>query len=403
MKIVVVGAGASGLMCAYKLKENGHDVILIDKNEKVGKKIYITGKGRCNLTNNCSNEEFFNNIVSNPKFLFSAYYNFNAQDTMEFFENQGVKLVTERGNRVFPESYKAGDIAQALYAANKNIGVTIKLNEKVTSIEHFEDSFLVRTNKGAYGTDRVVIATGGLSYSHTGSTGDGYTFAKMFGHEIIRTVPSLITLRIKEKIPQNLLRFTLKNVTLKMTGEGFKHEEFGEITFYKEGVAGAAALTTSAYINRFNKPLKLSIDFKPALSFEKLDDRLLRDMKDPKNLIVNDLIGKLLPREIRDWFVQLTHINLEDKLCDLTKEKRERIVQNIKDFELTYVGLDDIERATVTAGGVSVKEINPKTMESKLVPGLYFCGEVIDVDAFTGGFNLQIAFSTAALIAKNLY
>ena len=401
MRIIVVGAGPSGLMCSYKLREKGYDVILLEKNEKVAKKVYITGKGRCNITNNCTSEEFFNNVVNNPKFLYSAYNNFTSQDTMEFFESRGVKLITERGNRVYPASYKPQDIVHCLYEANKSLGVDIKLNEPVISIDKKEDTFIVVTKKNTYKADKVVIATGGKSYAHTGSTGDGYTFAKHFGHTIIEPVPALITLRIKEEIPAILQRFTFKNVSLKVITPKFKKEEFGEITFYKEGVAGATALTISSLINRIDpKEVSIEIDFKPALDNKKLDNRVIREIQNKENKNVKELVHKLLPKEIVDWFLKVSKIDGELPLSNLNKNIRETIVNSLKGFKLTYIGLDDIDRAVVTSGGVSTKEVNPNTLESKITPGLYFSGEVLDVDCFTGGYNLQIAICTGALIAR---
>ena len=398
MKIIVIGAGPSGLMCSYKLKEKGFDVLLLEKNEKVAKKVYITGKGRCNITNNCSKEDFFNNVVNNPKFLYSAYNNFTSQDTMEFFESRGVKLIIERGNRVYPASYKPQDIVSCLYESCKNFGVEIKLNEPVISIDK-KDCFIVKTKKNVYEADKVVIATGGKSYAHTGSTGDGYKFAEHFGHTIIEPVPALITLRIKEEIPAILQRFTFKNVSLKVTTPNFKKEEFGEITFYKEGVAGAASLTVSSLINRIDPSLvKIEIDFKPALDHKKLDARVIREIQSKENKTVKELVHKLLPKEIVDWFLKISKINGDLDVVTLSKEVRENIVNNLKGFKLSYIGLDDIDRAVVTSGGVSTKEVNPNTLESKLVPGLYFSGEVLDVDCFTGGYNLQTAISTGDLI-----
>ena len=403
MKIIVIGAGPSGLICSYKLRERGFDVILIDKNEKVGRKIYITGKGRCNVTNNCTREEFFDNIVTNPKFLYSAYNAFNSQDTMELFESNGVPLVTERGNRVFPVSYNAGDIAETLYRINKNSGVQIKLNETVKNVYKKEDAFVVETNKNIYTADRVVISTGGKSYSHTGSTGDGYKFAKNFGHTIINPVPGLTALKIKEEIPTNLYKFTLKNVALKAKYGNTKIQEFGEITFYKEGVAGPISLTISSLINKVEiEKVSLEIDFKPALDNSKLDQRIIRETQNKANKTVEDLIHKLLPSDIVPWFIKNSGIKPDRLVIDLKKEEREQILSNLKSFKLTYLGLDDIDHAIITSGGISVKEINPKNLESKLVNGLFFTGEVIDVDAFTGGFNMQIAFSTGALVAKEI-
>ena len=403
MKIIVIGAGPSGLMCSYKLKEKGFDVLLLEKNEKVAKKVYITGKGRCNITNNCSKEDFYNNVVNNPKFLYSAYNNFTSQDTMEFFESRGVKLITERGNRVYPASYNPQDIVACLYEACKNEGVEIKLNEPVLSIDTKENIFIVKTKKNIYKADKVVISTGGKSYAHTGSTGDGYKFAEHFGHTIIEPVPALITMRIKEEIPAILQRFTFKNVSLKVIAPNFKREEFGEITFYKEGVAGATALTLSSLINRLDPAaIKIEIDFKPALDEKKLDARVIREIQNKENNTVKELVHKLLPKEIVDWFLKISKIDGNLPLSNLSKAVRKSIVKNLKSFKLTYIGLDDIDRAVVTSGGVSTKEVNPNTLESKLVPGLYFSGEVLDVDCFTGGYNLQTAICTGALISKKL-
>lgn len=403
MKIIVIGAGPSGLICSYKLRNQDNEVVLIDKNEKVGRKIYITGKGRCNLTNNCSWEEFFDNVVTNPKFLYSAYSNFSSQDTMELFESNKVKLVTERGNRVFPASYKASDIVDALFNLCKKAGVNFKLQESVTSIYKDGDSFVVTTNKGKYTADKVVVATGGKSYSHTGSTGDGYGFAKKFGHNVINPVPGLVALKVKENIPPSLYKFTLKNVTLTAKYGNTRIQEFGEITFYKEGVAGPIAITISSLINKINvKDVELEIDFKPALTNEKLDQRVIRETQNKVNKTVEDLLHKLLPKEVLSWFLQISKINKERLVIDLKKEEREQIVNSLKGLKLTYLGLDDIDHAIITSGGISTKEINPKTMESKIVQGLYFVGEVIDVDAFTGGFNMQIAFSTGALAADSI-
>lgn len=403
MKVAVIGAGTSGLICAYKLKENGHDVVLFDKNEKVGRKIYITGKGRCNVTNNCSWDEFFENVVTNSKFLFSAFSNWNSQDTMELFESNGVPLVTERGNRVFPKSYKASDIVDTLYRLNKNAGVSLKLGESVTKIYKNCEVFVVNTDKNTYEFDKVVIATGGKSYSHTGSTGDGYSFARSFGHTIIKPVPGLCALKVREAVPAKIYGFTQKNVTLKVKNGTSKISEFGELTFYKEGIAGPIALTISSQINKVeSENIELEIDFKPALSEEKLDQRIIRETQNPLNKTVEDLLHKLLPSEILSWFISVSKINTKTEVISLKKEERELIVKWLKNFKLTYLGLDDIDRAIITSGGVSTKEINPKTMESKIVSGLYFAGEVIDVDAYTGGFNMQIAFSTGALVAKSI-
>lgn len=403
MRVGVIGAGTSGLICAYKLREGGHDVVLFDKNEKVGRKIYITGKGRCNLTNNCTWDEFFENVVTNSKFLFSAFSNWNSQDTMDLFESNGVPLVTERGNRVFPKSYKASDIVDTLYRLNRNSGVILKLGETVTKIYKNCEVFVLNTDKNTYEFDKVVIATGGKSYSHTGSTGDGYKFAQSFGHTIVNPVPGLCALRVREAVPARMYNFTQKNVTLKVKTPTSKIEEFGDITFYKEGIAGPIAITISSQINKVeSKNVQIEIDFKPALSEEKLDQRIIRETQNPLNKTVEDLLHKLMPSDVLSWFVSVSKINTKLDVITLKKEERENIVKWLKSFKLTYLGLDDIDRAIITSGGVSTKEINPKTMESKIVSGLYFTGEVIDVDAYTGGFNMQIAFSTGALAAKSI-
>ena len=403
MKVAVIGAGTSGLICAYKLRKRGFDVFLFDKNEKVGRKIYITGKGRCNVTNNCTRDEFFENVVTNPKFLFSAYNHFNSQDTMELFETNGVPLVTERGNRVFPKSYNAADIIDVLFRLNKNCGVIVKNSEAVKEIKKNDSCFIVTSDKDAYKFDRVVIATGGKSYPQTGSTGDGYYFARSFGHEIIKPVPGLCALRIKEVIPPSLFKFTLKNVALDISYNSSKIHEFGEITFYKEGVAGPISLTISSKINKVDPSLiNMKIDFKPALSEEELDQRIIREIQNPVNKTVENLLHKLLPSDILPWFLQISKIKKDIHTNSLKKEQREEIVKWLKSFKLSYLGLEDIKHAIITSGGVSTKEINPKTMESKLVSGLYFTGEVIDVDAFTGGFNMQIAFSTGALAGDSI-
>lgn len=403
MKITIIGAGPSGLICAYKLREKGHDVTLIDKNQKVGRKIFITGKGRCNLTNNCTAEDFFKNIVNNPRFLNTAYGNFTSQDTMKFFEDKGIELVTERGNRVFPKSYNAADIIDALFFGIRNLGVHVRLNETVKHVYKENTQFKVETDYGTYFADKLVIATGGKSYSLTGSTGDGYHFAENFGHTIITPVPGLCALQISENIPFNLYKFTLKNVSLKVVANNKTFQEQGEITFYKEGVAGPIAITISSLINRIDpSKITMEIDLKPALSEQKIDERILREIENKNNKTLADIISKLLPKEFIKWFNEVAGINDELSLKDLKKEERKKLVSNLKHFKLTFKNLENIDHAIITSGGVSTKEINQKTLESKIVEGLYFAGEIIDVDAFTGGFNMQIAFSTGALVAKSI-
>lgn len=400
MKVLVIGGGPSGLLCAIKASEK-HQVILIEKNEKVGKKIYITGKGRCNVTNNCSNNEFINNVVSNPKFLYSSINRFSCSSTMDFFSNHGVYLVTERGNRVFPYSYHASDITKVLVKQCENNNVQIHLLETVLSISKVDSLFIVKTNKCVYQADALVIATGGLSYPQTGSTGDGYKFAKEMNIEVVSTHPSLVPLKIKDYIPKEMFNATLKNVTLtasnKLNNKIIK-QEFGELTFNKDSISGPIGLTISSYINKLEvKNIDLEIDLKPALSEEQLYNRITNDiltLKKKSNsnsfilvrgLVFSGMISMILKR-----------INVDSNLpIKLFNEKNiNDLIKVLKHFKLEYIGLEDYNRSIVTSGGVSTKEINPQTMESKKVSNLYFVGEVLDVDALTGGFNMQIAFST---------
>jgi len=403
MKIIVIGAGPSGLMCASKLGQKGCEVIVLEKNEKAGKKIYISGKGRCNVTNNCTEKEFISNVIRNPYFLYNAYKNFTSQNTIEYFESRGVKLVTERGNRVFPESYKAYEITDALVKDCRDHGVRLHFNERVLNIEKKNDYFEIFTLKNTYTADKVVIATGGKSYPLTGSTGDGYKFANDFKHEVIPLVPGLVALKIKENIPSNLLRFTAKNVSLNLKIGKKNISEFGDLTFYNEGVAGPIALTISSMINRIDpKHVSIEIDWKPSLTDDQLENRILREIQAKPKENSYELIRKMIPGELMDFFVHKCNCDLTVLNCELPKATRNQIITNLKHFKLTYLGLDDIERAIVTSGGINTNEINQKTMESKLVNGLYFVGEVLDVDAFTGVFNMQIAFSTGALAGDSI-
>lgn len=403
MNVIIIGSGPAGLNCAIHSSSNKNDVLIIEKNEKPGKKLFITGKGRCNVTNDSTNEEFISNVVSNPRFLYSSIKNFNCRDTIDFFENRNIPLVIERGKRVFPKSYKSYDITDGLVKECHKLGVKINYNEKVTNIFKEEDHFIVSTTKGTYKANYVVIATGGLSYPLTGSSGDGYKFARNFNHTIVDTVPSLVGLRIKEEVYKELEEFTLKNISLNVTCNKYKHSEFGELTFYKNYLDGPIAITTSSYINRFNvNDAKLELDLKPALSDEVLLNRINRDINKKPNTLVLDLLRGLLPREFMNFFINNTNIDINEKCTNFSSVKRKELVQNLKHFKLTYLGLESFDRAIVTAGGISTKEIIPSTMESKLIPNLYFAGEVIDVDALTGGFNIQIALSTGALAGDDI-
>lgn len=408
MKVLIIGGGPAGLMCACKASET-HDVILIEKNEKVGKKIYITGKGRCNVTNNCPPQEFINNVVTNNKFLYSSINRFTPQDVMNFFESNGVTLVTERGNRVFPYSYKASDITKALVNKCLENKVQIKLEEEVKSVELKEGKYLVKTNKLIYIVDKLVIATGGLSYPNTGSTGDGYKFAKGLDIKVTNLLPALVPLLIKDNIPKELYNFTFKNVQLSAFNKQNKKiikQEFGELMTMKNALAGPIALTISSLINHLNpQDVALEIDFKPAINEEKLDARIKRDIEDLKKRANSNafiLVRGLVPNGLIQMILQRSGVDSNLKIKQITQEHISSIIYQLKHFAIDYLGLDDYSRAIVTKGGIDVKELNPQTMEVKSYPGLYFVGEVIDVDAFTGGFNMQIALSTGYSAGKHI-
>lgn len=395
MRIAVVGAGAAGLMAAIAAAKTS-DVVLYEKNEKVGKKIYITGKGRCNVTNACEPQEFLENVVNGKKFLYGAIYAFPPSKTVEFLENNGVATKIERGNRVFPESDKSSDVIKALKKAIDREGVRVCF-EEVAEIRRDDGGFVVVTERSAEKFDKVVLACGGVSYPATGSTGDGYKFAKSFGHKIIQPRAALVPILLKSNV-KSLEGLSLKNVTATITVSGKSFSEFGEMLFTSGGVSGPIILSLSSVINKYDlKNAKLSIDLKPALSHEKLDDRIFSDFEKYKNKQYKNALGDLLPTKLIDYFVGYTKINADKPVNSITRKERETIVENMKNLSFDVLSLDKIDVGIVTAGGVDLKEVNPKTMESKLIQGLYFAGEMLDVDAFTGGFNLQIAFATGYL------
>lgn len=401
MKVIILGAGPSGLMCAIEASKNGHDVIILEKNEKAGKKIYITGKGRCNITNNCEVNDFMKNVVHNGKFLYSAINAFKPSDTINFFENNGVPLVTERGNRVFPVSYKASDITRALLKECEKNKVKIFYHTNIDKIEK-KDKFIIYYNKTLkLEADKLVIATGGASYPLTGSTGDGYKIAKQFNHEIITPTPALCALRVNDKISYVAKGLTLKNVALHAFNDKIHYVNEGELFFDKGTIDGPIAIKTSSLIANAEN-IKLYIDLKIALSKEQIDDRLLREFTANPNLSLKEELVKILPLHLVSDFIDRIKLIPSTKVGQIKKEERERIASYLKQYKLDYVGLSDFSRAIITRGGVSIKEINPKTFESKLTPNLYFVGEVIDVDAFTGGFNMQIALSTGYSCGKNM-
>ncbi|MBO4869767.1 MAG: NAD(P)/FAD-dependent oxidoreductase [Clostridia bacterium] len=395
MKIAVIGGGAAGLFAAGVASHRGADVTVFEKNDRPGVKLRITGKGRCNVTNDCDRDRFFDSVVSNPRFLYSAYSALTPQDVMAFFERLGVPLKTERGGRVFPVSDKASDIVDALV---KYCGAAVFRHEKVLGIKK-NGEFEVKTPKGVYGFDRVIVATGGLSYPRTGSDGDGYCFAAAFGHNIIETSPSLVPLICEEELCPRCQGLTLKNVTLSVF-DTVKNKtvfsELGEMLFTDKGVSGPLVLSASAHMKDITPgKYALYIELKPALDGQTLDRRILRDFSEQKNKNLINSLHDLLPSKLIAPFTELTGVDPDKKINSVTAAERRKILELLKKLPLTVVSAAPVAEAIITRGGVDTRQIDPKTMQSKLVPGLYFAGEVIDCDAYTGGFNLQIAFSTA--------
>ena len=398
-KIIVVGGGAAGLIAAGRAGENGHEVHLYEKNNRLGKKIYITGKGRCNVTNAGDIDDFMDNIPGNPYFMYSAFYTLDSKATIEFFENLGVKTKVERGNRVFPVSDKAGDIVAALERYVKKNKVKLHLESCVKDIIA-EDGVVkgIRLANGneIYG-DAVIVATGGLSYPGTGSTGDGYRFAKEMGHTVTKLYPSLVPLRAKENWCERLMGLSLKNISIVIKNNKGKtvYKDFGEMLFTHYGVSGPVILSASRHLlGKLDEGNTLSIDLKPALDEKKLDDRLLRDFEKYINKDFKNALDDLLPQKLIPVIIELSNISPEKKVHDITKAERKNLCRLIKNLTVTITGTTGYNEAVVTSGGVNTDELNPATMESKIIKNLHFVGEVIDVDAYTGGFNLQIAFST---------
>ncbi len=402
MRVIVIGGGASGLMAAYFAAYNAHEVLLIEKNEKLGKKIYITGKGRCNVTNDCPPEDFLTHVVRGGKFLTGVIYAFPPQRLMALLEEHGLALKVERGNRVFPLSDHASDVTKTIEGACRALGVKIRFNETAEKVLAAEGAVRgVKTNLGEYECDIAIIATGGVSYPATGSTGDGYRFAKEFGHSIVPCLPSLVGLNLKANAGQQGI--SQRNVVLTARRNGkVISSEMGELLFTHYGVSGPLILTLSAKINRLPiKEISLEIDLKPALDQSKLDARLLREFKERKNENLKNVMRGLLPAGLVLPVLQAARISANKKANSVTREERTSLVKTLKCYELIPGSWRGFSEAVVTSGGVDLKEIDPKTMESKMVRGLRFCGEVLDVDAFTGGFNLQIAFATG-FIAGNI-
>ena len=399
MNIIVIGGGAAGLMAAGTAAEQGAQVTLLETNEKVGRKLFITGKGRCNVCNNCDVQEVLRNVPVNPRFLYSALGGFGPADVMDFFENHGVALKTERGNRVFPQSDKAADIIDALFLWVKKAGVTIV---HTTADELLiEDGVLtgVRAGHKTYKADRIIVATGGASYPQTGSTGDGYRFARQAGHTVVPANPSLVPLVEDGDTCQKLMGLSLRNVQLTVyENEKKLYSDFGEMLFTHFGLSGPLVLSASAHMRHFgSKKYRVEIDLKPALDEKTLDARILRDFSAAQNRDFENSLSALLPRSMIPVVIARSGIDPMQKVNSITKQQRRALLETIKCFSVPIACKAPVEDAIVTSGGVKVSEVNAKTMESKLVQGLYFAGELLDVDAYTGGFNLQIAWATGRL------
>lgn len=416
-KIAVIGCGAAGMMAALAAAQGSGSVTIFEKNEKPGKKIYITGKGRCNVTNACDVSDYFNFVRRNPRFLYSAVYDFDNTAVMDFFENNGCHLKTERGERVFPVSDHSSDIIRTLFDAVKKAGVKVEFGTEILSIESSQGTVSAVTYSKddepitREEFDSVIVCTGGMSYPSTGSTGDGYKFAKSMGHTIVDPEPSLVPFEIKEPWCKELQGLSLKNVGLKMffddeNSENKKkkakpvYDGFGEMLFTHFGVSGPLVLTSSCYYQK-KRNYKLVLDLKPALTDEQLDKRVLRDFEDNLNKSFKNVVGGLFPSKLIPVMIRLSGIDPDKKVNEITKEERLGFVKLIKNLPMTITGTRSFNEAIITKGGVNVKEINPSTMESKLVSGLFFAGEVIDVDTETGGYNLQVAWSTGHLAGKS--
>ncbi len=399
-KIIVLGGGPAGLMAAISAADEGAEVTLIEQNNILGRKLLITGKGRCNVTNFCAEDELIANVVTNSKFLYSAFSAFNAYDAYAFFEERGVPMKIERGNRVFPASDRAADVRDALKNAARLAGVRF-VTDKILRIS--ADPLLLIGEAGEYAGDSVVLATGGCSYPLTGSTGDGYKFAKMLGHNVISPEAALVSLDEKGNSCADLMGLSLKNVQLSLFSCKGKelYNEFGEMLFTHKGISGPIVLSASSYLKKTDFPCIARIDLKPALNNEMLDKRLLRDFEAFTNKDFKNALDKLLPQKIIPKIIERSGISPEIKVHQITKAQREALISVIKGFEIHLKGKADFSEAIITSGGVDVRQVDPRTMRSKIVENVYFAGEVLDVDALTGGFNLQIAYSTGYLAGRS--
>ncbi|NLL05068.1 MAG: NAD(P)/FAD-dependent oxidoreductase [Clostridiaceae bacterium] len=405
-KVVVIGGGPAGILAAGKASELGKDVVLVEKNDRLGKKILISGKGRCNITNNTDIEGLLENIPGNGNFLYSAFYTFSNTDIIELLHRYGLETKVERGGRVFPVSDRAKDVVDTLARYLKDAGVKVRLNSPVSEIlvKNSEVNGVMFKDGNTIECDSVVLCTGGVSYPGTGSTGDGFKIARKVGHEVVKLRPSLVPLIASEKWIGELQGLSLKNVSVTLINEKGKniYSDFGEMLFTHYGVSGPIILSSSRHILAYNfKGISLVIDLKPALDEQKLDERIRRDFEKFSRKQFKNSLDELLPQKLIPVVIKLSQISPDKFVNQITKEERRKLVSILKKFTLTIVGARPIDEAIVTAGGISTNEINPSTMESKLIKGLYFAGEVIDVDAYTGGFNLTIAFSTGYLAGMN--
>lgn len=415
MNVIIIGGGPAGMMAAIASAENGNNVILLEKKESLGRKLLITGKGRCNITSSLPIDEFIQNIPGNGQFLYSAFKNFTNNDIINFLNEEGLEVKEERGNRIFPVTDKSLDVLKCFTKRLKQLNVKIEYNMKVTEIIPKDENgkFKVKSDVKNFEADKVILATGGKSYPLTGSTGDGYELARKLGHKVTKIRPSLVPLEaFEQNMCKDLQGLSLRNVNIKFKNkENNKiiYQDFGEMLFTHFGVSGPTILSSSAHLVRYknidellkNKKIVLNIDFKPALSEEKLDERILRDFAEFKNKQFKNSLDKLLPQKLIPVIIEKSEINPDKKVNEINKKERHKLVDLLKNFEVTIRNFRTIDEAIITSGGISIKEMNPKTMESKLVEGLYFAGEIIDVDAYTGGFNLQIAYSTGYTAGQN--
>ena len=417
-RVVVIGGGPAGMMAGITAKENKNNVLIIEKNNQLGKKLLITGKGRCNITSSLDMDNFIKNTPGNGMFLYSAFQQYTNKDIIKFLKQQGLEIKEERGNRIFPITDKSIDVLKCFTKKIKELNIDIKYNTKVeeilTEVVNGEKKVIgVKTNKEMIKADKVILATGGKSYPLTGSTGDGYLLAEKLGHSITEIKPSLVPLEVYDKVEcKELQGLSLKNVGIKLIDiekNKIIYEDFGEMLFTHFGVSGPIILSSSAHLVRYKnidrlfheKKIVLKIDLKPALEGKKLNDRILRDFEEVKNKQFKNSLDKLLPQKLIPVIIKRSKMNPNKKVNEVTKKEREKLIKEIKNFEVFIKSFRPIEEAIITSGGINIKEINPKTMESKKVKGLYFAGEIIDVDSYTGGFNLQIAYSTGYVAGLN--